>query len=230
MKKLLLSLIFLVLIESCIAATIHGTIYDESLNLLQDVIVEIDSTPNQRYVAKDGTYSFTLPEGSYTITTRYDDQTAEEKITIEKEGDYILDLFLFPSFEEEDELTKEIKEIEFEDEYFKEEKSNRTILIILGIIAVLLLAGIIFYFSKQKKPKIKSGIEDIQEEDETGKYLEFIKKQGGRTTQREIRKHFPLSEAKISLIITELEHKGKIEKIKKGRTNIIILKNKSKDL
>ena len=54
--------------------------------------------------------------------------------------------------------------------------------------------------------------------------LDFIKKQGGRTTQKEIRKNFPMSEAKISLIITELEHRGKIEKIKRGRSNIIILK------
>ena len=33
-----------------------------------------------------------------------------------------------------------------------------------------------------------------------------------------------LSEAKISLILTELEHKGQIEKVKKGRGNVIILK------
>ncbi len=33
-----------------------------------------------------------------------------------------------------------------------------------------------------------------------------------------------LSEAKISLILTELEHKGKVEKIKKGRGNVILLK------
>ena len=33
-----------------------------------------------------------------------------------------------------------------------------------------------------------------------------------------------LSEAKVSLIITELEAKQKVEKIKKGRANVIILK------
>ncbi len=54
----------------------------------------------------------------------------------------------------------------------------------------------------------------------------IIKQEGGRTTQKDIRKQIPLSEAKISLMITELEHKGVIEKIKKGRGNIIILKKK----
>jgi len=43
-----------------------------------------------------------------------------------------------------------------------------------------------------------------------------------RTTQKEIRKQVPLSEAKISLIISELESEQKIRKIKKGRGNILI--------
>ena len=43
-------------------------------------------------------------------------------------------------------------------------------------------------------------------------------------TQKDIRKSIPFSEAKVSLILADLEHTGKIEKIKKGRGNIIILK------
>ena len=42
--------------------------------------------------------------------------------------------------------------------------------------------------------------------------------------QKDIRKNFPSSEAKISLILTELEEKGIIKKIKRGRGNIIVLK------
>jgi uncharacterized membrane protein len=49
-------------------------------------------------------------------------------------------------------------------------------------------------------------------------------KEHKRITQKEIRKEVPLSEAKISLIISEMEHRGIIEKIKKGRGNIIVLK------
>ena len=53
--------------------------------------------------------------------------------------------------------------------------------------------------------------------------LDFIKKEE-KTTQKEIRKHFPSSEAKISLVIAELEKKGLVDKIKKGRGNVIVLK------
>jgi len=222
MKKILLLLIFLILINSCLAATIHGTVYDEGLDVVKDSIVEVDSTPVQRQVAKDGTYRFTLPEGSYTLTIKYDGQATEEEIMIEKDGDYVLDLFLFPSFEEEDELMAETGDIIIEDEYFKE--TNKTLFAITSLIIVLIIAVVIFYFLKKEKPEIKVGIEDVLEDDEAKKYLEFIKKQGGRVTQKDIRKNFPMSEAKISLVITELEHKGKVEKIKKGRSNIIILK------
>lgn len=224
MKRFVLPFLLLIFVDICFAAVIHGTVYDENLDVLKNAVVEVDSTPQQRYVAKDGIYSFSLPEGSYTITTKHDGQVAEEKIVIEKEGDYVLDLFLFPSFEDEDEILKETGEINIDDEYFEEDKVDKKIFIILGVVVILLLISIVIYSLKPKKPKIKSGIEDIEEEDETEKYLEFIKKQGGRTTQKEIRKNFPMSEAKISLIITELKHKGKIEKIRKGRSNIIILK------
>lgn len=55
--------------------------------------------------------------------------------------------------------------------------------------------------------------------------LKVIKDNDGRITQKDLRKEMmDLSESKVSLIITELEHKGKIEKIKRGRGNIILLK------
>lgn len=221
MRRLLLVLLFLIFVDSSLAATVHGTVYDDNLDVLKDVVVEVDSVPNQRFVAKDGVYSFTLPPGSYTITVKYDSQVVEEKITIEKEGDYVLDLFSFPSFEEEDELLKETGEISIDDEYFREDRTR--LYLVIGV-AVLVLSGVVFYFLRSRKPEIKSGIEDVKEEDEAEKYLGFIKRHGGRTTQKEIRKNFPVSEAKVSLIITELEHKGKVEKIRKGRDNIIVLK------
>lgn len=56
--------------------------------------------------------------------------------------------------------------------------------------------------------------------------VEFIAQEGGRTTQTEIRAKFPSSEAKISLMITELEHKGIVKRIKKGRGNVIVLEDK----
>ena len=51
--------------------------------------------------------------------------------------------------------------------------------------------------------------------------MHFLDGQGGRTTQKEICKELPYSEAKISLMITELEQKQMVKRIKKGRGNII---------
>ncbi|MBS3149146.1 hypothetical protein J4455_00425 [Candidatus Woesearchaeota archaeon] len=42
-------------------------------------------------------------------------------------------------------------------------------------------------------------------------------------TQKDIRKELKISEAKVSLILTQLESEGRIKKIKKGRGNIVIL-------
>jgi len=45
----------------------------------------------------------------------------------------------------------------------------------------------------------------------------------GRITQTELRTRLPYSEAKVSLLVADLEDRGLIKKIKKGRGNILIL-------
>jgi uncharacterized membrane protein len=57
--------------------------------------------------------------------------------------------------------------------------------------------------------------------------LRVLDKNGGRMTQKELRKNFDLSEAKISLMITELESLGLVKRIKKGRGNIIIRESRA---
>ena len=89
------------------------------------------------------------------------------------------------------------------------------------IPVLIIIAGIILLFYRRRKKTIN---ENVFEEDLAHKVLEIIKKEGGRMNQKDLRKLFPYSEAKISLVIAELESKGKIEKIKKGRGNIIVLK------
>ena len=41
--------------------------------------------------------------------------------------------------------------------------------------------------------------------------------------QKDLRKQLMLSEAKVSLMISELESLNKLKRIKKGRANIIVL-------
>ena len=78
------------------------------------------------------------------------------------------------------------------------------------------------YWFLYRKLNINKKITSKEDKD-TDKILLILKKHGGRATQKDIRKEIPLSEAKISLMIAELEADGKIRKIKKGRGNILVL-------
>ncbi|HWR26227.1 MAG TPA: MarR family transcriptional regulator [Methanosarcina sp.] len=51
--------------------------------------------------------------------------------------------------------------------------------------------------------------------------LNVIRVSGNRITQRELRKKSPYSESKVSLMLSDLEERGLIEKFKRGRGNII---------
>ena len=223
MKAIIQPILLLVLLVSfsnaVSAATIYGNIYDLSLSKVLGARVEVNTTPQQRLISKDGSYSFDIPNGFYTIKSELRGNgiggSESRNITITQEGNYVIDLILFPNFEE-DEITQEV-EIGL-----PAEKKSSTSLFVLIFVFVL---GIISYFvfkSNGRKEKGKEAKEDT-EKDLDG-LIKIIKQEGGRITQKEIRKEIPLSEAKISLMIAELEHKGVIEKIKKGRGNIIILK------
>ncbi len=224
------SLVFLFLLVSialvpCInAAEIYGTVYDMSLNPAKDAVVEINSVPKQTTILKDGTYSFTLPIGDYVIkatyVSNYNVYSAEENITIVDEGRYIVDLIVFPDLSEESELLLLGEDINLEDIYEEEKQAfpwPYTILVVIVIAAI-------FLFFKKRRPMKKTNEKILEEEiDPKDKIYEFIKQKGGRVTQREIRKNFPVSQATISLILTELENDGKLKKIKRGKGNIIIL-------
>ncbi|MEM4710749.1 MAG: winged helix-turn-helix transcriptional regulator [Candidatus Woesearchaeota archaeon] len=78
--------------------------------------------------------------------------------------------------------------------------------------------------SFSNKNNVFSGVSENEKKEDTdlvSRILNLIK-DNERMTQKDIRKSIPYSEAKISLILTQLENEGKIKKIKKGRGNIII--------
>lgn len=207
------------------AATIHGSVYDLSLNKIDKAVVSVDSVPKQTIVAKDGDYSFILPVGSYTINANAAQGAAEEVLEVKEEGDFTVDLILFPGDEEELNL----------DDVNVELEKNNTILVIIIILVLLVIGGLIWVFLlhkrilkifdvfKREKEAKKEEKKEVEVKGDLEQMLEFIKKEGGRTNQKDIRKQFGLSEAKISLMVTELEDKGKIKRIKKGRGNVIVL-------
>ena len=228
-------ILFLLLAGIASAATIHGTVYDLSLKKQSNARVEINTSPNQFLVAQNGTYYFNVPNGYYTIKAYMIQKntvlaSVQENITIKQAGDYVLDLILFPEIEEG------VEEVDINiSDNIAETKNYGMIVVFIILSSIIVISAALFYFKKYSKAKKEKSMEDAKtgqkgesqaEDDGLKQITDIVKKEGGRATQKDIRKQIPLSEAKISLMIAELEHKGIIEKIKKGRGNILILKKK----
>ena len=219
------------------AAVIKGTAYDPNLNPVKDVLIEINTTPSQRYVAKDGTFLFSLPVGIYNVSAFFETQNeifqARETIYVSDDGRYLRDLFLIssPKFPQLPASNEEKSNYEIYKPYF---------LYGGGIIAGLLIIGTSYFLvvrtvkhDEQDKGSHASagaakadhqGDAKKESEGDAKEIIVLLKKNNGRMTQKDIRKEIPLSEAKISLMVSELEEQGIVKKIKKGRGNIIILK------
>ena len=56
--------------------------------------------------------------------------------------------------------------------------------------------------------------------------LDIIRGHRGRITQKDLRSRLEYSEVKVSLLLSELEKRGLIKKLKRGRENIVILTDK----
>ncbi|MBT3465399.1 hypothetical protein HOD20_06045 [archaeon] len=230
MKKEGLYLLFIIILTPIVfSAKITGTVYDLSLDKVNNAIVFVDSSPQQRIVATDGIYSFNLPIGNYeikvdsTIDGTY--YSAKENVEIIDDGEYTLDLFLYPDLIENDELYDDsnidIPEINIE------KKKNNSINLLISLVFLIVIMIYFMTHKKKKKSKEKkpeSYPADSPLDDDLQEIIYLLQKNGGRMTQKEIRKSFALSEAKISMMITELIHLEQVKKIKKGRGNIIVLR------
>jgi uncharacterized membrane protein len=260
------------------AATVHGMIYSwtDFDRPLRNAIVEVNSTPVQSKVATNGTYSFDLFPGNYTINAKYYrnnflELINEENISIEKEGNFTLDILLFPPTESEYEFLGDINFTNISGDLRNEVPANpdQTIFYVIILISLILLIAGLYWFGK-KRAGMHTGKEipendvvpemddtssgkqietlpdhsempqknisttnsqalNINEEtknkklpDDLQELYEAIMNSGGRVTQKDLRKKFTCSEAKVSLMLADLEDRGLIKKIKRGRANIII--------
>jgi uncharacterized membrane protein len=152
--------LIIVLQGNAIAATIHGTVYEwNTFKTLDNSVIEINSIPEQNFVATDSEYSFNLTPGTYTINASYIEgdkvvYTAREEVVISGEGEYIHDLLLFPLSPEEllNQDTFEVPNLDYEEtEPVSQAKYQYAVLVsaFLALI-VLLLAG---YLLKKRHEK-----------------------------------------------------------------------------
>ncbi len=226
MKKVILILIFLFFINNVDGATIYGKVYDFNLNPLNNVVIEINTKPEQSFIVKNFSYSFDLNPGNYVLTAKYYknnkvESSLTQNISITQEGNYLIDLVLFPEF-----VNEEFEGVNIENGLFDESKRLSIGFIILIVIFLIIISFLVWKlkFLGDKKDKVEEKIYNIEEKTDLNKVIEILKREDGRINQKNLRKELQLSEAKVSLMIAELEHEGKIKKIKKGRGNIIILK------
>ena len=219
MKFLLFVLVFL-LVPVAYAATIQGTIYDLELNKVNS-IVTIDSIPPQRQVASDGKYSFEVQKGTYLLVVKSikaNITLAYEDLIVETDGTYNVDIILLP----EDELEElDLEDIDIPDA--EDLESPKNFGSPFGKLILVISLILLFFIVKSLVNKYRNKPAEIEKED-INNVLDIIKKEGGRINQKDLRKHFALSEAKMSRLTSELESKGKVQKIKKGRSNILVLK------
>ncbi|MBN1134201.1 MAG: hypothetical protein JXA38_04690 [Methanosarcinaceae archaeon] len=249
------ALIIVITAHASSAATIHGAVYEwYTFEPLENAIIEVNSTPSQSVVARYGIYSLNLVPGDYLITASYYQNNTvtsyvEETISITNDGDYVMDLLLLPAYDEQllnDTESSDIPEALDEETGILEEEDNSIVLYIIATIFVFVVLGFVVYISRNKPSGEKELLEEgakqtveIEEMIETKspenisslpsdlqEVLDIIEAKGGRITQKELRSKMKYSEAKVSIMVSDLQNRGLVEKFKKGRGNVIRLVDK----
>lgn len=232
--------IVLSMTSSVHAATISGTVYDLSLEPI-DALIEIDTVPKQFFVALGGDYLFNMNPGHYTLRANTTEGTAIEMIEIVEDGNYTIDMIIGLDIEEPPEFIDEPYINDITTGLNGTENNNKNAYLwitpsVIGIAIIVLLAIAIVFLFISKDNNAKAGNADTAKE--SAKVADDAYKISGipdielrtialirehsRITQKELRKMLPYSEAKISLIVAQLESEGKVKKIKKGRGNILV--------
>jgi len=155
--------LFLIIVfqGNAFAATIHGTVYEwHTFKPLNNSVVEINSTPEQNFIATDSHYSFNLTPGTYTINASYLEGNrivyiAQEEVVISGEGEYVHDLLLFPPPYDEELLNQDEFEapiLDYEETGPRSPPGSQYTVLVSAFLAfiVLLLAG---YFLKKRHEK-----------------------------------------------------------------------------
>ncbi|MDP2216467.1 MAG: hypothetical protein Q8J68_04180 [Methanolobus sp.] len=234
-------------------ATVHGVIYEwGTFEPLENVIVEVNSTPSQSMLARYGLYSFNLAPGNYVISASYYRNnvlvySTQEEITIKGSGDYVMDIIFLPTFYDpgmgEIEFTElsELADLAEDIETGKSSFSYGTLSMII-LTALALVAGAHLLAARRK---VNLGREeeflpadeaplDVSDEyaalpDDLREMVGIISRNGGRITQKDLRGSLRHSEAKVSLLVSDLEDRGIVRKFKKGRGNVVVLVHSQRD-
>jgi len=217
MRSLLSIFIVALLLPSLVlAATIHGTVYNwKTLEPLNGSVVTINTEPQQTAVAKPS-YTFNVPNGNYEIiaTDTKTGYVAKETLKVSQDGDFTVDLLL--TLPEAD--LPEEPNIETPTDF------EGIDIFLVALVAMVLIYVIYTYHNRTARAKTPTQSQiPMALDPDLRKALKIIHDANGRITQKDLRMKMPYSEAKVSLILDDLEQRDLIKKFKKGRGNIIRL-------
>lgn len=234
--------LFLLLIHNFVfATTIYGDIYDgDTLDQLQDVLITITDENDNVVVQKmfEESYSLDVGEGNYTLRAYHFRNGSlalySERAFEAKTDDVGIDLVLIPY--ELQALVPGFTAPPIPAETAGMDGGAAPIpfleagLVLLGVAA---LAAIYLLYPKKKTDKkeradsLATEVENPTELDGDCKaVMKILGENEGRMVQKELRDILKWSEAKMSLVVSELEMDGHVRKIRKGRENIIKLANR----
>lgn len=151
--------LIIVLQGNAIAATIHGTVYEwNTFKPLKNSVVEINSTPEQNFVATDSEYSFNLTPGTYTINASYIEGNrvvykSQEEVIISDEGEYIHDLLLFPPSHEEllNQDNFEVPDLDYEETGPVSQAKYQYAVLVSAFLALIVLLLAVYLLKKRHK-------------------------------------------------------------------------------
>lgn len=209
----------LLMASICTASFVHGEIYGPGLEKLNRTVITIDGAFSYQLVTDKGNYSIFLPTGQYTISASSPDGAlyASQQVTVGAD-DQQLDLALKP-------------------------KDELGILPYLVAIAAIGIVAAVFLWAKAratpkpKPPDSKPAVatppahaepphfepvpRPVELDEDAKSVLRALDSFEGRATQKELKETLRFSDAKLSLILTELEQTGRVKRFKRGRANVV---------
>ncbi len=221
MRKEILAILALALIAN--SAFVHGDIVKSQNDDSTKTLIRIEGKFTYQMITNNSNYSIFLPDGEYVLQSQGITNggqvisSVSNKLSIGAD-DQRIDLLL-------------------------KREDNSTYYIV--IVAIVLIAAIVIIWKMENKnnspqtqqkqiiePQLEN--EDVIEEtapvenskkeeldDDAKKVIAIIESNEGRITQKELRETLGFSEAKLSLILSELEYIQIIKKFKRGRGNIV---------
>ncbi|MEM3086518.1 MAG: MarR family transcriptional regulator [Halobacteria archaeon] len=174
-----------------------------------------------RTVASRGAYTLELGPGEYRILALSPAGEVRASENVSLRADARLDLILLPSLDLPD---LPLNESLLGNLTLPAGRGERSLLWAGGVAVAAAAAGALLLLRLRKRrsevapPPSPGGLpDDLQA------MLRALEREGGRTTQKELRRHLGYSEAKVSLMVADLENRGLVRKFKVGRGNIVVL-------